>query len=118
MSGDEDLARGEVEATVPLVVMRVTKEHTTCGAGCQLVRSSGTDVRVTGTAEDTKVIVAGRCTKESMVRGGSWGGSRRKTASMWRYKDSPHVRMISFVVQIIYSALPFWGEVYGQDMRS
>jgi hypothetical protein len=28
------------------------------------------------------------------------------------------VRMTSFVVRIMRSALPFWGEVYGQDMRS
>jgi hypothetical protein len=41
------------------------------------VSSSGGDVRVIGTTEHTKVIVA-RCTKESMVRGGSWGGGRNK----------------------------------------
>jgi hypothetical protein len=36
------------------------------------VRSSGGDVRVTGTTEDTEVIVAGRGTKESLVSGEGW----------------------------------------------
>jgi hypothetical protein len=35
------------------------------------VRSSGGDVRVTGTDEDTKVIIAGRGNKESLVRVGA-----------------------------------------------
>ena len=73
MSGDEDPARGEVKASVPLVVRRVTKEYTTSRAGRQLVRSSGGDVRVTCTPEDPKVVVARRGTEESVV----WSGSRR-----------------------------------------
>ena len=71
MSGDKDPARGEVKASVPLVVRRVTKKHTS-RVGCQLVRSSGGDVRVTGTPEDTKVVVARRGTEKSVV----WSGSR------------------------------------------
>jgi hypothetical protein len=43
------------------------------------VRSSGGDVRVTGTIEDTKVIVARRGIEESLVRSWSRGGSGRKT---------------------------------------
>jgi hypothetical protein len=43
------------------------------------VRSNGGDVRIIGTVEDTEVIVARRGTKESLVRGGSWGCSGRKT---------------------------------------
>jgi hypothetical protein len=81
MTEDENAVRGEVEAPVPLVVRRVTKENTTCRAGRQLVRSNGNDVRITGTAEDTEVIVVGRGTKESLMRGGSWGGSRRKAVN-------------------------------------
>jgi hypothetical protein len=54
VSGDEDSARGE--ATIPLVVRGVTEKHTTSGAGRQLVRSSGSGVRVTSAPEDTKVI--------------------------------------------------------------
>jgi hypothetical protein len=53
VSGDEDSARGE--ATVPLVVRGVTEKHTS-GAGRQLVRSSGSGVRVTSAPKDTKVI--------------------------------------------------------------
>jgi hypothetical protein len=68
VSGDEDAARGEVVASIPLVVRRVTKENATCRARRQFVRSSGGDVRVTGTTEDTKVVLAGRGTKESLVR--------------------------------------------------
>jgi hypothetical protein len=78
VSRDEDAERGEVKAPVPLVVSRVTKENTTCRVGRQLVRSSGSDVRVTGTTENTEVIIARRGTKESLVRRGSWGGIRRK----------------------------------------
>ena len=43
------LGRGEVKAEVPLVVRVVTKKHTPCRAGRQLVRSSGGDVRITCT---------------------------------------------------------------------
>ena len=45
------MARGEVKASVPLVVRGVPKEHTTSRAGRQLVRSSGGGVRVTRTPE-------------------------------------------------------------------
>jgi hypothetical protein len=62
---------GEVVAPIPLVVKRVTKENALYRVGRQLVRSSGDDVRVIGTAEDMEVIVAGRGTTTSLVRGGS-----------------------------------------------
>jgi hypothetical protein len=79
VSVDEDSARGEVKAAVPLVVRGVTEKHTTSGAGRRLVRSSGSGVRVTSAPEVTKVIVARRGTKESMVRSQSRGSSGRKT---------------------------------------
>ena len=41
VSGDEDPARGEVKAAVPLVVRGVTKKHTMSRAGCQLVEMLG-----------------------------------------------------------------------------
>jgi hypothetical protein len=50
----------------------VSNEVPTC-------RSSGGDVQVTSTLEDTKVIVGRRGTKESVVRSRSWGSSGRKT---------------------------------------
>jgi hypothetical protein len=87
MSGDEDPARGKIKATVPIVVRGVTEEHATCRAGRQLVRSSGGDVRVTSTLKDTKVIVARRGTKESMVRNRSRRIIGRKPVeqvAMWR----------------------------------
>jgi hypothetical protein len=60
VSRNEDSARGEVKATLPLVVRGVTEKHTTNGAGRQLVRSRGGGVRVTSAPEDTKMIVARR----------------------------------------------------------
>ena len=69
VSGDQDAARGEVKASVPLVVRGVTKEHTMSRAGRQLVGSSGGGVRVTRTPEDPKVVVARRGTEE---RGVEW----------------------------------------------
>jgi hypothetical protein len=65
VSGDEDSARGEVKATIPLVVRGVTEKHTLSGARHQLVRSSGGGVRVTSAPEDTKVIVARRVPKRA-----------------------------------------------------
>ena len=75
MSGDQDAARGEVKASVPLVVRGVPEEHTTSRAGRQLVRSGGGGVRVTRTPEDPKVVVARRGTEKSVV----WSGSRRSS---------------------------------------
>jgi len=63
VSGDQDAARGEVKASVPLVVRGVPEEHTTSRAGRQLVRNSGGDVRITCTPEDTKVVIARRVPK-------------------------------------------------------
>ena len=67
MVGDQNAARGEVKASVPLVVRGVTKEHTMSRARRQLVRSSGGGVRVTRTPEDPKVVVARRGTEKSVV---------------------------------------------------
>ena len=76
---NKDPARGKVVAAVPLVVRGVTKKDTTCRAGHQLMRSSGGDVRVTSTPEDTKVIVARRGTEKSTVRSQSRGSNGMKT---------------------------------------
>ena len=78
MSGDQNAARGEVKASVPLVVRGVPEEHTTSQAGRQLVRSGGGCVRVTLTSEDPKVVVARMGTKKSVVWSGSRGSSGRK----------------------------------------
>ena len=73
VSGDQDAARGEIKALVPLMVRGVTKEHTASQAGRKLVRSSDGGVKVTRTSEDPKVVVARRGTEKSVV----WSGSRR-----------------------------------------
>jgi hypothetical protein len=57
----------------------VTKEHTTCRARCELVRSSDSKVQVASAPEDTKVSVSVRGIKESMVRSQSGRSGRRKT---------------------------------------
>jgi hypothetical protein len=43
------------------------------------MRSGGGGVRVTRTPEDSKVVVPRRGTEKSVVRRGSWAGSRRKS---------------------------------------
>ena len=114
------MARGEVKASVPLVIRGVTKKHTTNRARRQIVRSSGGDVRVTYTPEDPKVVVVRRGTKKSVV----WSGSRRSSGrkaveqvgggvealspeARGREAWIRRVRTTSFVVRIIRSALPF-----------
>jgi len=74
MSGDQDPARGEVKAAVPLVVRGVPEEHTASRTGRQLVRSSGGEVGVASALKDSKVIIGGRGAKESEVR---CGGANR-----------------------------------------
>ena len=95
------------------------------------MRSSGGDVRVTCTREDTKVVVARRGTEKSVVWCESRRSSGRKTVEQVgggvealspeargeRSLDQK-LRTTSFVMRIIRSALPFCGEVYGQDIRS
>ena len=118
--GEVRPGEGEIKASVPLVVRGVPEEHTTSRAGRQLVRSGGEGVRVTRTPEDPKVVVARRCTKESVV----WSGSRRSSGrkaveqvgggvealspeARGREAWIRRVRTTLFVVRIICSALPF-----------
>jgi hypothetical protein len=68
MSGYKNPTRCKIIATVPLMVRGVTKDHTTCRARCELVKSSGNKVRVASAPKDTKVSVGGRGTEKSMVR--------------------------------------------------
>jgi hypothetical protein len=42
------------------MVRGLNKEHTTCRVRCELMRSSGSKVRVASAPEDTKVSVSGR----------------------------------------------------------
>ena len=120
MSGDQNAGRGEVKASVPLVLRGVPKEHITSRAGRQLVRSGGGGVRVTRTPEDPKVVVARRGTEKSVMWSGSRRSSGRKTVKQVgggvealspeaRGKEAwiRRVRTTSFVVRIIRSALPF-----------
>ena len=84
------------------------------------MRSSSGDVRIAGTPEDTKVVIAGRGTEKSVVRSESRRSCGRKaveqvgggveTQSLKRGGREAwirRVRMTSFVVRIIRSAMPF-----------
>jgi hypothetical protein len=64
MARDEGPARGEVKAAATLVVWGVVEKHTEGGTRCELVRSSGSGVRVASTPEDTEVVIAWRGTEE------------------------------------------------------
>jgi len=75
MSGDQDLARGEVKAAIPLVVRGVPEKHTPSRTGHQLVGSSGGGVRIARTLEDTEVMVTRRGAKKSVLWSGGWGSS-------------------------------------------
>jgi hypothetical protein len=79
MARDEDPTRGEVKAAVALVVRGVPEKHTEGGTGGELVRSSGSGVRVASTPEDTKVVIARRGTEECLVRSGGRARSGRET---------------------------------------
>jgi hypothetical protein len=65
MSGYKNPTRREIVAAVPLMVRGVTKEHTTGRARCELMRSSGSKVRVASAPEDTKVGVVGGVPKRA-----------------------------------------------------
>jgi hypothetical protein len=131
MAGYKNPTRGEIVAAVPLMVMGVTKEHTTGRARCELMRSSGSKVREASAPEDTKVVVSGRGTEESVVR--SWSGRNggRKTVEKVgggvktlypeaRGKGCLDQKSAHDIIcgPNMRSALPFCGEVYGQDIQS
>jgi hypothetical protein len=78
MARDEDPTRGNVKASVALVIWGVPKEDTESRPGSELVGSGGGGVWVTRTPKDSKVIVPRRGTKKSVVWCGSWAGSGRK----------------------------------------
>ena len=78
MSGDQDRARGEVKAAIPLVVRGVPEKHTPSRTGHQLVGSSGGGVRIARTPEDMNVVISRRGTEKRVVRSGSRGSSGRK----------------------------------------
>jgi hypothetical protein len=130
MSGYKNPTRGEIVAPVPLMIRGVTKEHTTCRARCELMRSSSSKVQVADAPEDTKVSVSGRGTEKSVVRSRSRRSSGRKTVekvgggvkALRPEKRGEawigRVRMTSFVVRIMRSSLSFYGEVYRQDIRN
>jgi hypothetical protein len=61
------------------MVRGVPEKHTEGGPGCKLVRSRSSSVRVAGTPEDTKMVIARRGTKECLVRSGGRACSGRKT---------------------------------------
>jgi hypothetical protein len=67
---DEDSVGGEVKTPISLMIGRVTEEDTTSGARGELMRSSGSEIGIASTPEDTKMVVRGMDAEESEVRGG------------------------------------------------
>jgi hypothetical protein len=67
MSGDQLTFGGEIEALIPLVIKRVSKEDTSIGARGELMGSSGRGWNGKQ-SEDPKVCVGGSGIKEGKVR--------------------------------------------------
>jgi hypothetical protein len=57
MTGDDDPVGGKVKAAVSLMMRRVAKEDAKSGARRKFICGSGSEVQITGTTKDTKVIV-------------------------------------------------------------
>jgi hypothetical protein len=57
MTGDDDPVGGEAKAAVSLMMRRVAKEDAKSRAWHKFICGSGSEVRITGTTKDTKVIV-------------------------------------------------------------
>ena len=57
-----------IVAAVALSVRWVAEKDAGDGAGCKLMRRSGSDARVAQAAEDAKPFIRGRCTEEKVVR--------------------------------------------------
>ena len=55
-------------AAVALSVRWVAEKDAGDGAGCELMRRSGSDARVAQAAENAKPFIRGRCTEEKVVR--------------------------------------------------
>jgi hypothetical protein len=53
----------KVKAAVSFMVGGVAKEDAQGGAGCKLVGGCGGEVRITGSAKDTKMVISGLVTK-------------------------------------------------------
>ena len=55
-------------AAVALSVRWVAEKDAGDGAGCELMRRSGSDARVAPAAENAKPFIRGGCTEEKVVR--------------------------------------------------
>jgi hypothetical protein len=78
MARDEDPTRGEIKASVTLMIRGISEEDTQSRTRSQLVGSGGSGVRVTRTPEDPKVVIPRRGTEQSVVWRRSWTSSGRK----------------------------------------
>ena len=61
--------RDGIVAAVALSVRWVAEKDACDGAGCELMRRSGSDARVAQAAENAKPFIRGGCTEEKVVRG-------------------------------------------------
>jgi hypothetical protein len=59
VTGDDDPVGMKVETSIPLMIGRITKEDTKGWTRRQFMWSGRREVRVTGTAKDTKMCICG-----------------------------------------------------------
>jgi hypothetical protein len=57
MTGDNNPVGGEVKAAVSLMMRRVASENAKSGAWRKFICGNDSEVRITGTTKDTKVII-------------------------------------------------------------
>jgi hypothetical protein len=59
MSGDDDIAGGEIKTPVTFVVSGVFEENTSGGPGYQFLSGFSREIRIAGTTEHTQVFIGG-----------------------------------------------------------
>jgi hypothetical protein len=67
MMRDDYFVGMKVKAAVSLMVRRVAKEDTQCGARCKVVSGSGIEICITSATKNVKVIVRRQGTVKSKV---------------------------------------------------
>jgi hypothetical protein len=68
MSGDDQLVCREIKEAIAFVIDRVAQKDTPGGVWGELMRRSGSHVRVARTTKDAQKLVGGRGTKQGKMR--------------------------------------------------
>ena len=130
MKRDDQSVGGEIKAAVSFMMSGITQENTQGRPRGKFMCGSGGQVRITLATKDAQMVIGGRLAEKGMVRCGflqclarqnvdQVGGClqrldpERLRRDAWNRRE----RTTLLMEQMMRSALPFWGEVYGQDMR-